>query len=485
MNFNKFSYQSWLIFILLIGSLKFLIFFVDPLPMFFLGDSASYIQTALTGWIPPDRSFVYGFIIRLIAVSTHSLTSLIAVQVFISGLSSILIAYVLFNFFSVRQNIAFSMGFLCALEPLQLLSERYIMTETFSLFIFALYLVLIFHYLKRPTLIFLCSIQIIGIGLITFRLSFLPIVILNSFLIPLLIVPSIFRSHFVTWQPFSISLRDMKKMKPFFGFVVLHFIISLSLTYSLHLGYKNLNGTLLHRPPAYQYESGFFLLADWSPVVKPVDFPLKELSGAIFGTLKCDLDVHNQPCQRWLQGGLISNIKSYVPDPLEADFIAKETAFNALKRDPIGIASLAFFNFTDYWNNDILTKSMNTDRGSDRSLPDEMLISLYNNFGITAKQFPFLKTFTNKYFFIAWPWYLFLLCIPFIAFVTFIISSYEKRKYAFIVFLMSFIIVAIACSLIERTTVRYLHAAGWLSFIVIGSLLDIALKRAEGRLNKS
>ena len=33
---------------------------LDPTPKLFMGDSWSYIWTALTGWIPGDRSYFYG-----------------------------------------------------------------------------------------------------------------------------------------------------------------------------------------------------------------------------------------------------------------------------------------------------------------------------------------------------------------------------------------------------------------------------------------
>lgn len=105
----------WLSLILSTFCIKLLIFCIDPLPMFFLGDSASYINTSLTGWIPPDRSFVYGFIIKLVAVAAHSLTSLIILQVFTSGVNAIAIAYILQKFFSSNSKIAFLCGIFCAI----------------------------------------------------------------------------------------------------------------------------------------------------------------------------------------------------------------------------------------------------------------------------------------------------------------------------------------------------------------------------------
>ncbi|HEY6207266.1 MAG TPA: hypothetical protein VIW21_14005, partial [Chthoniobacterales bacterium] len=53
----------WL-FCLAIVILKFLLLALDSSPKFYLGDSISYLWTSLTGWIPDDRSYFYGFVIR-------------------------------------------------------------------------------------------------------------------------------------------------------------------------------------------------------------------------------------------------------------------------------------------------------------------------------------------------------------------------------------------------------------------------------------
>ena len=53
-----------------------------------MGDSGSYLWTALTGWIPDDRSYFYGYVIRWVTLSTGSLTSLLLLQSFVSAFDS-------------------------------------------------------------------------------------------------------------------------------------------------------------------------------------------------------------------------------------------------------------------------------------------------------------------------------------------------------------------------------------------------------------
>jgi hypothetical protein len=476
-NLKKDSLVFWFSLILIIFFIKFIIFCLDPLPMFFLGDSACYLTTALSGWIPPDRSFVYGFMIKLVAVAAHSLTSLLILQIFTSGVNAIATAYILKKFFSVNSKLAFFCGLLCAIEPLQLMYERYIMTEALSLFLFVIFFVAILHYLKNPRLIFLVLIALVGTALISFRLSYLPIVLLNAILLPLLILPSLSQKYSVKLRPIKNLFQRINALRPILGTVILHIIVSIGLTYTLHYGYKSLNGNLSDRPPAYQYQDGIFLLTYLGPVVEPIDFPQPDLRDIVFNDLKYNLKERLQRAENhWQPGGLISNLNSAIPDIVEANHLAKETAFNALKRDPIGIFKLAVSGFLDYWNIDLLRACMLNDRG-ERPLPKDMLKSLRDSFNLWADDLPFLNTFTNKYFFKARVWYLFLLCLPIICILTFFVYDREKRRLILMIFIASFMIVSISSLMIDGPTVRYLQPLGWLSFLVIGSLMDQILNR--------
>jgi hypothetical protein len=473
----KVNNHNWLTFVLIIVSLKFLLFCIDPLPMFFLGDSQVYISTALKDNIPPDRSFIYGFIIRLIAVPTHSLNSLIGFQILTSTLNVIILSYVLIKLFSVAPRVAFIVGFLCAIEPLQLLYERYIMTESLSLFVFDIYMVLIFYYLREPRLVVLIVVQIIGTILISFRLSFLPIIYINTFILPLLVIPVLNRRYSIKIISFKELWTKSLTHRAIIKTIALHLIVSIVITYALHAGYKSLNGMLADRPPAYQYESGFFLLASLSPVIKPVDFPYPALYNDVFGKLDYELrDRQNRGPQRWHPGGIVHCIRTVFPSYMQAEQVARETALNALKRDPIGIATLTVMGFSDYWNTDLLDWGLSFDRGN-VLIPDDMLADVSTHFNLSANQLPFIRTFTNVYYFSARFWYLFLLCIPFLSIVAFFFCNNDTKPSVLIIFLTSSVIVVIACLLIERPTVRYLHALGWLSFFIFGLLIDNILKK--------
>ena len=482
------NHIQWLCFICVVICIKGVVLYIDPLPMFFLGDSQSYIATALHGWIPPDRSFVYGYIIRLISVSTHSLTLLVIFQVVLSAFAAILATYSLERFFNVRRNVAFAIGVLCVIEPLQLLYERYVLTETLSLFVLTVYMFFIFKYLEKAKLSSLVIISIVGVMLISLRLSFLPLVMFNVFFLPLLVIPLVRRSTAasVILKNKFIKVKNSFVEKGWVGVLIFHIVISFSATFFLHAGYKDLNGTLSNSHSAYQYRSGFFLLADWAPVVTPEDFPYPNYRGVVFGDLQFDItDRDTRGQQRWVEGGLISNIKKVFPDLNEAENAAKKTAINALKRAPFDVVVLTVQSYVDYWDREKLERSMVTDRGSGWRLPELLLKPLIDEFGLDATGFHTLKTLTNSYYFAVWPWYLLLLCTPLFAVLSLIIADKQQRKYLLVIFITTSSLVIIASALVERPTIRYLHALGWLFVFIVGPMIERSLIFKAGNKSSS
>gem|GEM_PF-3945854 len=240
--------RQWIICVATLAGLKLLLLMLDPLPMFFLGDSQTYLGTAVNLLIPPDRSFVYGFFVRLAAVTTGSLFHLVLLQVIISTASAVILVFILVRFLATRFRTAMPLGVLCAMEPLQLLYERYVMTETLSLFIFALYFLGICYYLDNRSYLRLALLQIAGTALITVRLSFLPVVICFAVIVPLL--------PLLKSRPFPVKALRI---------AAAHLAFSLLVTFTCHSSYKHLNGFLVKGPAEYLYQSGLFLAADFAP----------------------------------------------------------------------------------------------------------------------------------------------------------------------------------------------------------------------------
>jgi hypothetical protein len=426
---------------------KALLLAIDHAPMFFLGDSVSYLHTATWGYIPPDRSFLYGWIIRWSSLWLHSLTPLLIVQALAGAVSAFLCAYLLRRFFAAPTAIAAAAGLFCAIEPLQLLFERYVMTETFSLLAFSLFVFAALTYFERPTFRQLLLIQLAAVFVIAMRVSFLPIVESATLLLPLL-----------NGRPWPRLAR--------------HLALSCLLFFALQGTYKWSYAQLIQPEfpgarPAYNYDGGFRLLAFVAPIVQPRDFPDQAHAAEVF-QLDWDLrDPRLRFRQRWNQGGLVRNIESLYP-PLEARRLAKATAWNAVRRDPWGECRLSLFGFTDYFNREHLLLGMIEDRGGARELPDDLLSFLRTYFHLDARDLPHRVTLTNRWYYAAWWWYLALLFLPLPLLLMIAIVPARQRPAAILLFVFASAQIAVIAACSIGPTVRFLHAVAWMAPLTAG-----------------
>jgi hypothetical protein len=472
--------RFWLLLAGAIFLLKLLLLALDHAPMFYLGDSMAYLNTAKWNWIPPDRSFLYGYVILEIAFKRGSLLPLLAAQALASAVAALLVALILRRAFAAPRPVAAGIAVLCALEPLQLLYERYVMTEAFSLLMFAAFVTACLAYLRRATAGRLLLAQVAGVLVICFRVSFLPMIEAATILLPLLAwasPPAPPASAASPSRPWSPLLRR-RWFRP-----AAHLILSLVLFTTLHGAYKRYYAALIQHqlpgaPPAYYYDNGFHLLCFVAPIVEPRDFPHPEKAEEIF-RVAWDLKVPRlRDRQRWLEGGLIANVKAAYPDHLEANRLSEITAWNAVKRDPLGELRLAWWGFREYFNRESLRAGMLSDRGADRPLLDELLADLRSDYGIEdGSRLPYIPTPTNRYYFAAWPWYLALLLLPIPAFALIWLVPRPQRPGAGLLWIFASLQIAIVAAFSIGPTVRFLHAVAWLAMLAAGIALTRTLAR--------
>lgn len=465
-------------------TIKLTVFFFDSDPMFFMGDSGSYIWTALTGAIPGQRSFVYGFIIRLVASTTSSLQTLVFFQATLGAFSGLAVFLILLRYFGVNKGISSVFAILCVLDPIQLLYERFVLTESVALFLFSVYMLLVCEYIRSKKIICLVLLHLIGISVVSLRISFLPLILVNGFIVPFFIAPAFdVKKNAGGEKAKETCGADLNRFRFLSVKMFVHLVISLVIMICFHQAYRTFHAYLMKSDqPIYQSEGGFFLLADWSPVVKFVDFPVDERSLEIWEKLQFPMgDLRNRPQQRWILGGVVSNIIKEFPHGKEAEKFARQIAMNALKRDPFGILQLGWAGFRDYWDIEYLKTCMKLDRGGFWGLPITMVTVLKDNFGLQAEELPFKPTVTKFYFDIAWVYPLTLLCLPIIGVFALPFVPLNQAKYSIPFILAVAEVVSVACFLIERPTIRYLHSAGWLFAIVLGVLFyRIFSKRTLG-----
>ena len=314
---------------------KLLLLWLDPTPKLFMGDSGAYIWTALTGWIPSDRSYLYGYLVRWLAVWPHSFLPLLAAQALASGVTAIVFARICSAFFGVSNRLSFLFGFLCALDPCQLVWERYVMTETFSLLVYVLVLYRSLLYVRDRRLWELAVVQALSVVLIAFRIGYLLVVQVCTVLLPIIAFARCASPAFRNRSEARSSVTN-----PFStGFE--HVVVSVALMNVMHDAYKHVNASFAKREPAYLYDAGAHLAAVWAPALQPSDATDPRFRDLIANGDQFEIDnLRQRNAQQFSDGFLMGRWSKIEKDPYKRDRIAKETAINALRRRPLEIVEL-------------------------------------------------------------------------------------------------------------------------------------------------
>lgn len=458
----------WTLFCFSIFALKLLLFAIDPVPKLYMGDSGSYIWTALSGWIPPDRSFFYGYVIRWTALWTQSLTYLVVVQVCLSAITCILFSSITRVIFELPERWSYVFGFVCAIDPLQLLYERYVMTEAISLCLYAFVIYHSFLYLKTHRLRNLVIVQAVSVLLIGFRMSFLLQVQIDTIILPLIaFAPDVLK---------RIRRRPIADASPRSPARVCagHLLLSVTLMFLLHAGYKQANGWLSHRKPDYLYSTGATLLAYWAPVLQPEDASDPRLADLI--RRGDEFGLRNPAFrngQRFRPGGLIDRLSKLERNRSKADSVAKKTALHALWRDPLGILGIGWRTYVGYWNVAAMKKCAVLDFSFRRPPDDKLIALLASRFHLTYAKGTTTMSVIQLYYVVAWPYYFLLLLSPLLSGLAIALRS--VRRYAILLFVHISIMMAMAMTF-GSGSIRYLQPISFMTLLVLALGAKIALR---------
>jgi hypothetical protein len=457
---------EWWRFCFFIFALKFVLLALDPSPKLFLGDSASYVWTAVSGWIPADRSFSYGFIIHWLCSAGQSLTPLLLCQAFLGGATAILVAIICRSSFGLSLRASYVFGFVSAIDPLQLLWERYVMTEVISLFFYAILLFLSFLYLRDRRLWCLILIQFLGVLVISLRISYLLLLEAQTVLLPLI----------AYFPELGARFRDATYW-PSIKRCGVHLIVSIALLLLLHSGYKRLNGRLSAREPAYVYVTGLNLLAMWSPTIEPADAPDPRLANLIAEAAKSGIkDPGARGLQLYRSGYLIDRWKHTEKNLTKADRLAKETAMHALLRNPFGVARLGWQTFLGYFHPERMRRQAKYELGNIR-LPESLRSQLVRFFhyspppeSVAAKHSSMLQ----KYFLNSQPYHDLVVLVPFMCLLLMFLFP---RRSVLLLFLHSGILLGTSVLFTVTATVRYLQPLSLLTILTAAAAWEWRVAR--------
>jgi hypothetical protein len=457
--------RQWWLFCLLIVLLKLLLLALDPLPKLFIGDSACYLSTALVGWIPDDRSYFYGYVIRWVSLSTGSLTALLLLQTLISAATAMFLAHICRTTFGLSAKVAYVLGFICALDPLQLVWERYIMTETISLFLYVAVLHFSFRYLKQRGLRDLARAQGLSILLLGFRMSYLLLVQMSAVLLPLMAFAPLLWTAWRTRR--AAQAERWRPVKVAFG----HGLASVALVLLLHGGYRQLNGLLCGREPAYLYATGLHLLAFWAPVVTPADATDPRLAEIIAQGEEFEIkDLTARNRQRFDTDYLIDRWQQVETDTPDASQIAKETALRALRRAPLQVLGLAAQTFAQYWNLKDLRSYASIDLGHhDLTAEQRALLAEYFHFSTDGVIIGAPPTLLQHFFLNCWPYCYFVLLSPLLGLWAVYLA--RDKQVALLLLLHLSIILGVTITFTVAPSLRYLQPASVLTLLTVAVCL--------------
>jgi hypothetical protein len=433
----------WLALALFLGFSKLVVLVFDSNPQVYLGDSMSYLTTAIKGWIPSDRSFVYGFLVHDVTSRARSLSSLVAVQTFAGVLTAWLTAVILVRFIGVRFGVAAVVAVAFALEPQQLLYERFVLTESVSTAFFALFVLVALEYVRSRRIWALITIQILGIVLIAFRMTFLPMLAITTATAPF----------------FACVVWNAKERKRTLLLAAVHLSIGVALWLGLHTAYKNWNGSLSKMPPAYIYSDGFFLIANVSPLVTPADNDDPKLAPVLLRPLayvNASDQIFARNAETFLEDGLVERIKGALKDDYQANIEAKRIAYRVMRRDPLGFIRLAIRTYLKLYSKE-MADIMRGEEGQREMTPDEVkFLSFYH---LDANGLPQMKTLTRQYHFAARPLYILLVHTPLVLLASLLFVRRESRKLVW--FLVVLITVHVAAVQVAGAgpSFRHHHAA--------------------------
>lgn len=448
--------------------LKLALLAIDPQVRFFFGDSESYLFSAETGWVPPDRSFTYPYLIRATAVAAHWLPALAIAQSVCGALTAVILFYLLAVPFRLDRRIAWMIAGLFSVGPEQLFYERMIMAEASGTLMLALSLLCGFLYLRRRDWRWLCLGALGGIAAVSLRMSLLPVV-LGLSLLP--VVACAFDSR---------ADGGRSRLRP----LAAHALIAVVAAALLHTGYKQWrayehNGM---KPRDYIAYGGYFKLGLVAPLVKPDHLKGLKLPDDLLSRDAFPLaDPRTRESQLWGPNGLVDLIRQSAGDE-EGNRIAGKIAKRAIRDNPLGLLRLAFLTTTDYFNANQVKSRLADDLGT-RQPNDKFAAQLRKNYGFDYPASGALSSPAYVWFEISAPWLILcLLIVGPLGIATIFAGWRDTRSASLLLGLVSLGVVAAHVLFSHIISFRYLHAFPFFVLLNIGALIALFAHR-RGQFN--
>ena len=357
-------------------ALKALGLLLDSTVRIYLGDSAAYLYGALDdGRLPDDRSFTYSFLIRALAGPFEDVRALLVWQTIAGVAVAALLWLVLTRLFATPRGVAAIAALLLAVDPGQLYYERMVLAETFGLFWFVLFYASAARYLGSGRSAWLIAAALLSLLAITFRLNYLPVVLVISVALPL--------------------IRHVSKRGMLWRITVVHVAISIASVVASHGLFQYWVSMIFSSPPGYIARAGFMQLGLVAPLVRPEHFERVGLPRDFAEHLQYRLDEpDNRMLHMWRAGGLTREIQR---QGLKIEPVARELSGMALADDPLGLVRMGLATVENYFTPEGIRHALDNDLGR-RQIPYDVLWSLREHWNYDAVGLPTSVTIVSRYF---------------------------------------------------------------------------------------
>jgi len=353
--------RFWLPLIALVLLIKLGIYLIDSRIGFVLHDSESYLRTALIGWVPPDRSWLYGVLVGWISADGSNLQALVWAQTLLSAGSCLLLAFILTFFLGCSRGVAMAAAAVCAVAPAQLLYERYVMAESFSLFAFGVFLITLLLFLRRGNIMLLVTAIAVGSLAGALRVAYLPVAFGLTTVAVLYFALSP-RQAVAADHPGS-SAGGWRKAATL--------LLIMAITFGFCM--------TLERSPRPASDGGAFLLSAWSPLLAHAPFATDPRLTPFLVNNACPLTWENRARQHWEDDCLVARIRAHfqqqartrIDDDKRVAIIAQQDtnrfaqtlAIELLLHSPWEVLKIGLRNWQSIWNREALRHILFIDSG--------------------------------------------------------------------------------------------------------------------------
>ena len=469
----------WLRLVGLILLIKIAIYLLDAQVGFVLHDSASYLRTALTGWIPPDRSWLYGILVGWVTTGEHNLRALIVIQMLTSAGSCVVLAYILITFLGCSRRITMLGATICALGPSQLLYERYVMTESFSLLAFSLFLTALLLFLRRGNSGTLVVAALLGALAGALRVAYLP----AGFGLAALAV-----AYLAVFGPTVAAEQGAPRPDRVSG---MRKGIALLLLMAVIFG----SLAVLERSPRQASDGGGFLLSAWSTLLADTSLVSDPELASVIADNPCPYDWENRGRQHWDDGCLMARIRSYYMQqarqhgdaPAQIALIAQQhsnrfaraLAIQLLLHHPLRVLDIGLRNWLTLWDPQALRQVLFIDAGG-RAADAPFIDTMQTEFGIDMRGRNQAMPPVRRYFSAALPWHWWVISSPLVLLIWSLSTLRSGNPTPLIIAAASTMLLLIITITGSDPSVRLYHGIGWLSLIGLTDIIDRLINSLRG-----